>query len=138
MTTRFESKMRPEAIGTFAGLASYALMSQSPATTEVLSVLTPSRPNVSLGSAATEWRAKRLIAEVKMEWQEAQSVTRDAEIEAWDEWTMAKVLEEMRFAPPESSVPIRIVVSGIRQGKPHRASMEEFDYELIESLQGEL
>ena len=55
-----------------------------------------------------------------------------------DEWEIAQVLENVGFAPPESSVSVRVVISGIRAGKPHRASIEEVDYKLIESLRGEL
>ncbi len=130
--------MRAKSVGTFAALGSYALTGQAQLPTWSLPSHIPARPNVSLSNAASEWRAKQLVEEVKLEWQEARSATREAQNGELDEWEIAQALENADFAPSESSIPVRIEISEIRPGKPHRASMEEVDYELIESLRGEL
>lgn len=96
-------------------------------------------PRWSAGSVASPeaQRAGQFLREVSREWQEVVELDAASTME-WDELTTAKVLENLAFAPPESTAPVHIVITGVRQGKPHSVSMEEFDYELIESLSGEL
>ncbi len=130
--------MQIKQMGIFAGLSGCALTGNAPASPQTVVAPVALRPIVPLGGKVEAWRAKRLLAEAQMDWQEAQKIIAPApevEIEAWE---IAQILNEMRISPPLATLPVAVTITGIRRGEPHRASLDEVDYELFESLRGEL
>lgn len=70
--------MRPEAVGIFACLGGYAVTGSAPAMPQMLRPPVSLRPSAPLGSAATAWRARRLLEAAQMDWQEAQEIAAQA------------------------------------------------------------
>ncbi len=130
--------MQLKQMGVCADLISYALVSNTPAPTPTIPPPISLRPLVPLGSEARSWRAKQWLEAAQIDWQETQEIIApapDVEMEAWE---IAQILDEMRVSPPLAVFPVEMVVTGVRRGEPHRASLDEVDYELFESLRGEL
>jgi hypothetical protein len=82
-------------------------------------------------------RVSQFLREVSQEWQEAVELDAATSPE-WDELAMVTALENVSFAPPVLTMPLRVRVQGIKAGQPHSATMDDFDSELMESLDGNL
>lgn len=130
--------VRPETIGVFACLGGYAITGGALATPQTFQPSASLRPSAPLGSAATAWRAKQLLEAAQMDWQEAQEIAAQVPANEMQDWQIAQMLDEMRVSPPLATMPVAMTITGVRQGEPHRVSIDEVDYELFESLQGEL
>lgn len=129
--------MRVETMGIFACLGGYALTSNAPSFAQNPRIPTPPRAFAPLGEAALGWRAKQLLEAAQMDWEEASQIAAQAPEMGLEAWEIAQILDETRPFAPVATLPIAATVTGVRQGEPHRVSMDEIDYELSESLQGE-
>lgn len=126
--------MRSKELGVFAACGGYALMGNTLAPPQNIAPLPSLRSNMALGNAATRWRIKRLLAEAQMDWQESQEILAPApdEQEEWDYSDHVLVLEALAFAPPVTSVAVEMRVTSVRRGEPHRASMGDFIFDMVD------
>ena len=109
--------------GIFACLGGYALTGNAPAGAQTLNPPAPIQTQVPLGSAAVAWRAKRLLEEAQMEWKETQHLTDDALQRELEPWEIAQMLDNAPIAPPESTHLVRVTLTEVAEGEPHRMSM---------------
>ena len=53
-------------------------------------------------------------------------------------WEIAQILDGASIVAPESARAVQGVITHIGQGEPHRASMDEMDYQLFDAIKGEV
>ncbi len=128
-------------MGVLALMSGYALMGCAPTVAQPIAQPELSA-SVPLGPLTQRWRDHHLAEAAQLDWKNAQkragaSASQEPTLEDWE---MAAMLEEAASIPPENVVPVRMVISGVTEGQPHRASMEEFDYdiEFLDSLRGNI
>ena len=124
--------------GIFVCLGGYALTGGAPTGMTAQRPATSLQSNVVVGSAAAVWRAKRLLAEAQMDWKDAQNFTADAPQPDLQEWEIAQFLDGASTVAPESACAVQGVITHVGQGEPHRASMDEMDYQLFDVIKGDL
>ena len=127
--------MRPNPLGIFALYSGYALTGNALPPAQNIKPPASLRPLVPLGNVALGWRAKRLLEEAQMDWQQAQEVA----LQASDENFLATgdFIEDfvdpdsLGFAPPISTQEVTLPLKTYTGSWP-ALDLDEVDLELFD------
>lgn len=136
------NRIPSESLSIMAWVSGYALLGCSPSVAQPVSLPTNLRSSVPLSTLAQTWGARRLLEETQMDWENAQKLAHIGELQdlPLEEWEIMNMLEGMACVPPEGVTPVQMVITGIKEGQPHRVTMEEsdYDFEFLDSIRGNL